>query len=63
MVGAAKSGQIWTCEKSHAYRVAAAGATICALALRGDQGVGVDQGRSYIWRPNPDSAVVRAAPL
>ena len=63
MTGAGKNGQVWSCEKNHTYRVVSAGTTVCASAIRGDCGVGVDQGRKYVWRPNPGSAVVRAAPL
>lgn len=63
MTGAAQNGHVWTCEKTHQYRVVEAGTTICATAIRGDRGVGVDQGRKYAWRPSPGSAVVRAAPM
>jgi hypothetical protein len=63
MIGAAQNGHVWACEKNHQYRVVAKGTTICATAIHGDRGVGVDLGRKYAWRPSPGSAAVRAAPL
>lgn len=62
MNGPAQNGQVWTCAKNHQYRVTAAGATIGAIAIRGDRASGVDLNRNYLWRPSPGSPEVRASP-
>jgi len=62
MSGPAQNGHVWSCTKNHQFRVTSAGATVCAIATRGDRAHGVDDKRNYIWRPIPGIPEVRASP-
>jgi len=62
MGGAAQNGHVWSCAKNHQFRVTAAGATVYAIATRGDRACGVDLDREYIWHPSPGSPEVKASP-
>ena len=62
MGATAQNGHVWLCAKNHQFRVTAAGASVCAIATRGDRASGVDLNRNYIWRASPGTPEIRASP-